>query len=92
VSSLLCPLSSLRHLDQTQPDVPDEGEEGRLRGRVPGRKGDRRRGSRSAPPVLYPVFFQSVRPRDEREGEEPQNYKVTKVVLGSIPNVLSVNG
>lgn len=43
---ILCSLTSGRYLDQTQPNVQDEGEEGRLCGRLPGRKGNCSRWSR----------------------------------------------
>lgn len=49
------PLLVCRCVDQTQPNVQDEGEEGRLRRRLPGRKSDRGRRFRSAArPLLTP--------------------------------------
>lgn len=53
VVSYVC-LTSGRYLDQTQPNIPDEGEEGWLCGRLPGRKSDRSRWSRSAHPFFSP--------------------------------------
>lgn len=49
------PLPLCRCVDQTQPNVQDEGEEGRLRRRLPWRKSDRGRRFRSAArPLLTP--------------------------------------
>lgn len=60
---VFCLFTFYRYLDQTQPDVQDEGEEGWLCGRMPGRKSDRSWWSRSAPlffshsPSLLWVFL-----------------------------------
>lgn len=51
--SYVC-LTSGRYLDQTQPNIPDEGKEGWLCGRLPGRKSDRSWWSRSAHPFFSP--------------------------------------
>lgn len=49
--------SSVRYLAQTHPVVQDEGEAGRLCGRMPGGKGHRSWRSRSAPPLFCPSYF-----------------------------------
>lgn len=48
VDSILCLLSSGRYMDQTQPNIQDEGEEGRLCGWLPRRQSNCSRWSRSA--------------------------------------------
>lgn len=52
---ILCALTFGRYLDENQPNIQDEGEEGRLCRRMSGRKGDSSGWSRSAPPFLQLV-------------------------------------